>query len=248
MLMIVFARFIVRLQLRYLWLALVLLGWIGLTGTRIAALTAVIGLAIIGVLSARSTGNKKVMVGTLVGAVLAGAVFLPNVMARSFGFVPSPGELFQLFREPLALYNSISWNGRQVLWAVLWGAFMASPIIGLGLGSSAAVIRETFGASGIRDAHNDYMRLATDTGLLGVLLFVIAVSTWLVATVRLSRSSDRDVREFAYAGAATAVAFLIVAITDNAINFYSNLSQYLGFLVACAVIAHADQRQVGAES
>jgi hypothetical protein len=81
-----------------------------------------------------------------------------------------------------------------------------------------------------------------------VLLFVVAVSAWFVGSVRLSRNADPDVREFAYAGAAFALVFLIVAATDNAIDFYSNFSQYLGFVVACAVIAHTETQQTAAES
>jgi O-antigen ligase len=243
MLLLVFARFTVRLQLRYLWFSVVLLGWMAATGTRIAALAAVVGMSVIGILAARSSGDKRILAAAFTASVVAGAIFLPIVLARSFGYVPSAGELLELVRNPLALYNSINWSGRQILWAVLWGALMASPIIGLGLGSSAAVIRETFATAGIRDAHNEYMRLATDIGFLGVLLFLIAVGTWLISMLRLSASSDRDVREFSYAGAALAIAFLIVAMTDNAIDFYSNFSQYLGLVVGCAVIAHGDAQQ-----
>jgi O-antigen ligase len=148
MLLMVFARFTVRLQLRYLALSLVLLGWIGATGTRIAALAAVVGIAAIGLLAARSTGNKKILVSALIASVVTGGVCLPTVLARSFGYVPTPAELYEMVRNPLTLYNTMSWSGRQVLWAVLWGAAMASPVIGLGLGSSHVVIREAFATAG----------------------------------------------------------------------------------------------------
>ena len=239
-LMMVFARFTVRMQTSYLWFGLVLLVWIGLTGARIAALAAVVGVGTIGVLAAKSSGNRKILVGALVAVGLSAVVAVPTVLARTFGFVPTPGELFQLVRSPVALYNSINWGGRQLLWALLWAAFMGSPIFGLGLGSTVAVIRESFRGGAIHNAHNDYMRLATDTGLLGLLLFLAAIGTWLVAAVRFSRSNDSAVREFAFASVGTGLAFLVVAITDNANDYYTHLSQYLGFFLACAVIAHND--------
>ncbi|HEX6559068.1 MAG TPA: O-antigen ligase family protein, partial [Longimicrobiales bacterium] len=139
------------------------------------------------------------------------------------------------------------WNGRELLWAILWGAFAASPIIGLGLGSSAAVIRETFPGQ-VRVAHNEYMRLATDTGVLGVLLFATAVIVWLVAALRLSRRGDRAVREFAFPAAATIVAWGVIAITDNAFDYYTDFTQYVGFLVAGAVVMQSCRESAESEA
>jgi O-antigen ligase len=239
-LMIVFARFVTRLQLRYFWFSLLLIGWIALTGTRIAALAALVGLLAIGLLAARSSGKKGILIGSLVAIVLAAVMLLPNLLARSFGFIPTPGELLQLVRDPIALFNSMNWHGRQFLWAIAWAAFLASPIIGRGLGSSTAVIQETFPAEGIRVPHNEYVRLLTDTGVLGVVLFLIAMMIWFRAALRLAKNQDPLVREFSFAAAAVLIGWLLIAITDNAIDYYSNLSQYLGFLLAAAVIVSAD--------
>lgn len=246
MLMIVFARFVLRMQLRYLLFALVLLAWIAMTGTRIAALAAVIGMALIGLLNAAASQSRKVLIGALCVAAAAGAVMLPAVLMRSFGYVPGPGELLRLASNPVALYESINWNGRELLWAILWGAFSASPILGLGLGSSAAVIRETF-PGGIRVAHNEYMRLATDTGVLGMVLFAAAVVVWLIAALRMSRRGDRSVREFAFAAAAAIVAWGVIAITDNAFDYYTDFTQYVGFLMAGAVVMQSTNKAVAGE-
>jgi O-antigen ligase len=210
--------------------------WLLLTATRIAALAAVTGILAIGLLSAVASGNRKVLLASLCVAVGAGTILLPTVLTRTLGTVPTLGELFQLVRNPLLLYNSINWNGRDLLWAILWGAFMASPIVGLGLGSSSAVIRETFPNQGVRVAHNEYMRLATDTGVLGVVLFATAVVLWLLAAVRLSRRGDRSVREYAFPAAAAILAWALIAITDNAFDYYADFTQYIGFLMAGAVV------------
>ncbi|MGQ0560341.1 MAG: O-antigen ligase family protein [Gemmatimonadota bacterium] len=235
-LMVVFARFLLRIQPRYLLFSLVLVAWIALTQTRIAALAAVLGIIMIGFLFALSSGNPRALISSLVAATLIGVVLLPNVLERSFGFVPTPGELIQIIQNPIMLYESINWQGRQLLWAILWAAFIASPIFGFGLGSSSAVIRETFPNQNVQVAHNEYMRLATDTGVLGVLLFGAALTVWLVAAVRMARNGDRAVREFAFPAAAGIVAWGVISITDNALDYYTNFTQYIGFLAGGAVV------------
>ena len=49
-------------------------------------------------------------------ALTLAAVFLvPRVLQRSLGFVPTPGELYQMVSSPLTLYNSVNWQGRELL-------------------------------------------------------------------------------------------------------------------------------------
>jgi O-antigen ligase len=242
-LLIAFARFMLRAQLRYLLFSAVLVVWIALTGTRIAVLAAAAGFMTLVLLASVTAQNRKVVVVSLLALVGVTVVLLPNALARTFGFVPTPAELFSLLRDPAALYTSINWQGRQLLWAILWGAFMASPLFGNGLGSSTVVIREMFPDQGVKVAHNEYMRMATDTGFIGVGLMAAAVIAWLVAAIRLSLRGDRVVREYAFPAAASIVACAMVAATDNAIDYYSPFTQYIGFLVAGAVVAqmHAEK-------
>jgi O-antigen ligase len=241
MLMIVFSRFIMRMQVRYLAFSVVLIVWIALTHTRIAALASVVGLGVILLLYAWTSGNRRVAIGALIAVSIVGAALLPSVLIRSFGFMPTPGKIFELVRNPLALYGAINWQGRQLIWAILWASFMASPLIGLGLGSSSAVIREAFPSHGVKVAHNEYMRLLTDTGVVGLLLFGAALAVWLIGAIRLSRRGDAAVREFAFAAAAGVVACALIGITDNAIDYYTNFTQYIGFLMGGAVVMRAHQ-------
>lgn len=241
-LLVVFSRFVLRLQLRYLLFAVVLIAWIALTVTRIAAFSAVVGMIVIGMLAALTAGNRKVLIGSLAVAGVAGMILLPNVLARSLGFVPTPGEFLEIARNPLVLYRSINWQGRELLWAILWTSVAAFPLFGRGLGSSTAIIRESFPEQSVTVAHNEYMRLATDTGLVGVLLFASAIGAWLLAAFRLSRTGDREVREFAFAAFAGIIVWGLIAITDNAFDSYTDFTQYIAFYMAAAVVVHADRR------
>ena len=238
MLMIAFARFMMRKEIPYLLFSLILIVWVYLTGSRTAAVAAMLGIGIIGLLTAFSTGNRKMIIATVAVVTLAGFVLIPKVLQRSLGFVPTPSELYSMARSPLTLYNSVNWQGRELLWAILWAAFLGSPIIGLGLGSSAAVIMETFPDQNVKVAHNEYMRMATDTGIIGVLLMMFALGAWLFGLARMSRRGNAMVREYAFPALAVLVSWLLIAATDNAIDYYNNFSQYLGFLVAGAVVMY----------
>lgn len=238
MLFIAFARFLLRMQLRYLLFSILMVVWVWLTVTRIAALASVVGLGTIAALMAVTSGNRKVLIGSALAVVTVGVLLLPNVLERSLGFVPGPAELVQLVRNPAVMYHAINWQGRELLWAILWVAIMASPVIGHGLGSSAVFIRESFPDQRVQVAHNEYLRLATDTGLIGVFLFAAACIGWLVAMLRLSLSGDRTVREFAFPAVAAILAWAVISITDNPLDYYGPFTQYVGFLVAGAVVAH----------
>lgn len=236
-LFIAFSRFVVRRGLGYLALSAVMVTWIALTVTRIAALATVIGVGVIGVMAAYRAANKRIFFATAAVAALAAVFMVPNVLHRSLGFVPTPHEFFQIVRNPVVLYNSINWQGRQLLWAIAWLGFMASPLIGLGMGSSAALIRESFPNQNVKVVHNEYLRLACDTGLIGVALFASAVVVWLVMSLRAAADEDSFVQEIAFAAVAGIVAWGIIAITDNAFDYYAPFTQYVAFLVGATVAA-----------
>ncbi|HUP89496.1 MAG TPA: O-antigen ligase family protein, partial [Longimicrobiales bacterium] len=236
-LFITFTRFVLRKRPMYLVFSVILVVWIALTVTRVAALASVVGLGVIGLLATYATGHRKLFFITATVVGVAGLAFAPNVLQRSLGFVPTAHELFQIVRNPVVLYNAINWQGRQLLWAIAWAAFMASPLFGLGMGSSAAVIRESFPDQDVKVVHNEYLRLAVDTGLIGVALFAVSIITWLVAAIRLSRNGDNFVRELAFPAVAGIVAWGLISITDNPFDYYAPFTQYVAFLVAGAVAA-----------
>ncbi|HEY0809220.1 MAG TPA: O-antigen ligase family protein [Longimicrobiales bacterium] len=240
MLMFTITRCFSRRNIWYFWLSAVLVVWIALTQTRIAALAAVMGIAIIGLLTALTSENRKTLIPAMVITGIISAAFVPFVMQRSVGFMPTPGELLHMVTDPAYLYRSINWQGRQVIWALLWSAFLASPVWGLGLGSATGLMRSYFGEGGLAVPHNEYIRLLTDTGTVGLLLFAMGMGVWLVTSIRMSRHAQREVREFAVAAAALAIAWIVIAITDNTIDYYNNFSQYVGFMMAGAVTAHAN--------
>ena len=230
-----FARLVYRRQTRYLLLSVGAVFWIMMTMTRITFLASIVGVLLIALLASMRQGSYRALAAALVVTAVLAIPGLPFILDRSLGFVPTPGELVSLISHPEALYSSINWQGRTNLWPIVWTGFMASPVIGLGLGSSGVVIRQHFPAEAATVAHNEYLRLAADTGMVGVILFAIAMFVWVGVTLRAIRRGDAQTAEFALPAFAGIIAWAIIAITDNPFDSYMYYTQYIGFLVGATV-------------
>ncbi len=259
-------RLLERREARYALLALGLVIWMALTYTRITFLAFLVALAVLALVTSWLRRDYRVLVlAAIVAAVLTWAL-LPVLLARTFGYLPRPGELIDLVRDPARLYGAMNWQGRQVLWPLIFGRFLRSPWVGLGLGATTSILGETFGRGGISVVHNEYLRLIAETGLIGGAVFLLAMVQWWRAALGVMRderarrmaepagraspappsfgsrglregSDDgRCAREFASAALALLAAWAVIAVTDNAFDYYAPLTQYAAFFCAAAMV------------
>jgi O-antigen ligase len=240
---IALSRYLHRGQLRYLLLCGAVGVWMVLTMTRITFLAALVGLGAMALYGLVASRNPRVMLGALAVAFLLALPLLPLVLERSLGFVPTPGELFALARSPMGLYESINWQGREVAWPIVFAAFLSMPWIGLGLGASVLVMREYFPAEAGELVHNEYLRLATETGIIGVLLFAAAILLWLAGVIRADRRTSGAAREFSLPAVAAILSWAIIAITDNPFDYYASYTQFVALLAGASIACMRLQRQ-----
>ena len=244
-LLISLARFIVRGQSRYLVLCTLLGMWIYLTLTRITLLALLVAIAAMVVYAALERRSYRALVGGVLVALVIGIPFVPPVLERSLGFMPTPGEIVALVRSPAAFYQSVNWQGRDALWPIVYGSFAGDRWTGLGLGSSIVVLKQYFNATVGHLPHNEYLRLSSETGLIGVGLYFTAIMSWLVGAWRAGWGAGARAREFALPAVAVIVGWAIVALTDNPFDYYAAFTQYVGFLVAGALVARRLEIQAG---
>ena len=231
------ARFVVRGQFRYLALCVILGLWIYMTLTRITLLGVVAGAAVMGIYGAIAARRFRILIGAALVTGLVVGPFVPVVLERSLGFVPTPKELAAISSNPSTLYESVNWEGREFLWPVVWKSFGHDRLTGLGLGSTAVVLRQTMPAHVGVLVHNEYLRLFAEAGLIGCLLFFIAISKWLAGAWRAAWRADARTREFGLAAIAAIIGWAVVALTDNPFDYYASLTQYVGFLVAGTLVS-----------
>jgi O-antigen ligase len=237
MILLAYARFSVRGQLRYLALCGIFGVWLVLTVARIAlagALAGLAGAALFVLIVDRNYRAVFVSIGIAAAVMIP---FLPAVLSRTFGFVPGPVELWQMVQNPVELYHSMYWLGREMIWPIIFSSFMERPIFGHGIGSEMVVTLRYIPPEGGAIVHNEYLRLAMDTGVIGVMLYASAIVAWAAAVLRAARLHDPAVREFAIPAVGGLCVWVVVAFTDNAFDYYSSFTQFIGFFCAASIAA-----------
>jgi O-antigen ligase len=243
------ARYLVRSQLRYLVLCVVLGGWLVLTLTRITLAAAMVGLLGAALYDALVTRRyRTAIVAVAVGAAIA-VPLTPIVLERTLGYQPTFGELAKLLTDPVGLYHLMNWPGRQVIWPLVLKAFFSSPLVGIGLGGTTSILMTQYGGTMGGVIHNEYLRLLVDTGLIGIGLFALAILVWAGAMVGVGRRGDGQAREFALPAFAGILAWAILSVTDNVFDYYAPFTQYIGFLcagaLACGELPKGSEVSVG---
>jgi O-antigen ligase len=229
-----FGRFAVRRHPMYLALIAVCGVWIVLCMTRITLLATLLAFMTIAVYSAWRDRDPRLPVIAAVVMLLLVIPLTPITLERTFGVAPTLPELAQMATDPVGLYNRMNLQGREVVWPVVGQAFLTNPVLGLGLGTSTHYVLTILDPTQGAVAHNEYLRLAADTGLIGVSLFTVAMMIWLLVALRGGRAPGM-VREFAIPAIAGMVAWAVIALTDNPLDYYAQFTQYIGLLTAGTV-------------
>jgi O-antigen ligase len=246
-LLICVARFRTRGHVRYLWLGAVALVWMALTLTRITFLASLVAVGVAAIYVTVKDRSARALLTVVSVGLLIGALVIRGVLERTFGYLPTAGQLFSLMADPIALYNAINWQGRETLWGILWLVFVQSPLIGSGLGASTAALVATLGEGA---AHNEYLRLAVDVGVGGCVLYFLGVVGWIrgVLAVAGRRDAGSVAEEFTLPALAVIAAWGVIAATDNPFDYYAPFTQYAAFLAAGAVAAGRAARAASAEA
>lgn len=145
-------------------------------------------------------------------------LFLP-LFAKGFGKVINP--------NPHLKYSE-SFYWRLNFWEeIITKVFVRQPILGFGIGTSEEVT-----ATYIRCAlmpHNDYLRILLDTGILGVIPYILFLLSNLLFSYRNIHKYKKDFY-LNVCGFTLFVSFIFMTIAQN-IFYYTNIMWYfLGFL------------------
>ena len=133
--------------------------------------------------------------------------------------------------------SSNSPMGRGGIWRDTWAMFCAHPIFGVGLGAFETVY-PIYGRSNgsllIQFAHNDYLQILSDAGIIGGALAVWFIAMLARAGVKIIRHEGSMSRAIQLGGAAGIFALLIHSFFDFNLQIPSNA---LLFLILSAVVS-----------
>jgi O-antigen ligase len=128
--------------------------------------------------------------------------------------------------------------GREGIWGDAWAMFRAHPIFGVGLGAFETVYpiyARGNGSLAIQFAHNDYLQILSDGGIIGgalALWFLAMLARTVVKTVGSEDSMSRSIR---LGSAAGLFALLVHSLFDFNLQIPSNA---LLFLILSAIVSN----------
>jgi putative inorganic carbon (HCO3(-)) transporter len=182
-----------------------------ITGSR----SGVLALSCVLIASVAFAGRRKpqALAVVLVAAVAAALVFVTF----------APASIKERISETTPGQASPE-EGRRSIWEVGWRMFEAQPVRGVGLGSfressihyvlePGALQRSDAVIDVPEEAHNVYLQVAAEMGLVGEVLFLLVLGFPLICTLRAARTfadaDDREMEIYARALAVAIVAFYV---------------------------------------
>jgi O-antigen ligase len=144
--------------------------------------------------------QRRILLLAGAGAVAAGAFLFSGWL----GFI----RVIDLTR----LGEAADLSNRGIVWPHFERAFLASPLFGWGIGAGKFIIPVTSQIDallGTNAAHNEYLRIGTEGGVLGLALLVILITLWVRRGSAPMAPAQRSMVRLIFIG------FAVHSATDN---------------------------------
>jgi O-antigen ligase len=151
---------------------------IGLTGSRGGMITSMVALLIVPLAMTNLSPGK--MVGAIALLMLSGFLAVSYV----------PESVVERLSTTGTSVQSLSLGGRSTLWKAGMNVFPDSPVLGHGTASYRHAITPELGINA-QVAHNSYISVLVEEGVVGLLLFLAMLGSVFFATFRLPRLERR---------------------------------------------------------
>jgi exopolysaccharide production protein ExoQ len=144
------------------------------TETRGSIGAALVAVVIMALLWLRSEGKRDLLIGSVVAVVAIALAFGPMIIA----YVLRDNDVAEL----------ATFNRRTEIWTLAWDSFLTHPLQGRGFTAARGVFFEQTKLGG---AHNAYINVVVDLGLVGLFWWVGLIGLIIAAVARLRRRSQR---------------------------------------------------------
>lgn len=162
-----------------------------------------------------------VVVFVVAAAVLV-VLYVPAVRGKMFRDKQMTADEIIENRENLTL-KDIDTNGRQAMWDwSLDNYYRKNKVFGTGVGNLQMVFysgKHPFNP--LRVVHNDYVQILCDTGLVGLILFLLTSLSLVIHSFIIynDKRNNEMIRLCAIVAGSSLVGILITSYTDNSVNY-----------------------------
>jgi O-antigen ligase len=90
--------------------------------------------------------------------------------------------------------------------------------------------------------HNEYLRIACDTGLIGLTLFVVMLASMSWCLFSISRAArNHSLGDLPAVAFGCWCAFILLALTDNPLDYYSAFTGVIWVLIGLSYSLNANR-------
>jgi O-antigen ligase len=163
-------------------------------------------------------------------------VILPVLLLLIVLLVPAiPQRFADISADRLDNRSDSTLAGRLHVWRAALEIYPEHPLLGVGTGTGRYRVGERLGAYATM-IHNDYLSVLLETGVIGLVLFLLWQGQWFVAVVGVHKHArTNEERTLALAVAAALVVSLVSRLTENLVLDAYDLYP-LSALVAAALV------------
>jgi O-antigen ligase len=163
------------------------------------------------------------------------ALFLFNeTLKKRMFYGESKITLDAVLADPSIVLAHMYTSGRSAAWADVLGKFFyPSPTFGSGLGATQDYFYSQSSTLGV--IHSEYVRLLSEVGVFGTVLFAFAALAYLWRLLKIyRRARDQQTALYALAATGALVAYLIFIATDNGFDYVTGFGIYVFGLIGMA--------------
>lgn len=173
--------------------------------------------------------SLPVIAGIMLVAVVS--VFtIPSLKEKMFK--DSENVSIEQFQRGEISKDDIESNARFAMWEHLENRFYdGKELIGSGIGSVQNYMYSNFVFGGLKVPHNDYVQILCDSGIIGVVLYLLVVLTVITHSfIVYQNNSDVAIRISAIIAGSSLAGVALTMYTDNVVNYsMATLSYPFGF-------------------
>lgn len=156
-------------------------------------------------------------------------IILPFILVLILFLFPEISNRLQDLFDPLDRSTS-SFAGRLIIWKETVHLFLNHPFIGHGIGSFPIYAEEILKKE--QYAHNDYLRVAIETGIIGLFAYLLLLFNILRnAIITCRKLYDRYIKTLALGLISITIAFIVISLSDNIVDYLA-VEQYFWLFVA----------------
>lgn len=159
------------------------------------------------------------------------AIFtIPSLREKMF--TNSDSVSIEQFQQGEISKDDINSNARFSMWEQLENRFYdGKELIGSGIGSVQHYMYSNVVFGGLKVPHNDYVQMLCDSGIVGVVLYLLTVLTVIIHSfIIYQNNSDIAIKMCAIVAGSGLAGVALTMYTDNVVNYsMATLSYPLGF-------------------